>query len=415
MRIAPSSEDFLSDFQTMSTFGATGNGGVDRQAASPADAEQRNWFRSLLESHGLKVKYDQIGNEWGLLESIPGAPFVVVGSHMDSQPTAGKYDGAFGVLAAAHAAFRLQTDWENDVRPTPKYNIAVVNWFNEEGSRFKPSMMGSSVYTAKLPLEDALDVTDSRGITVRAALDEHGFRSGWEGPKAASCAEIHVEQGRTMERDGVSIGLVHSNWAANKYEFVVHGEQAHAGSAIIQDRRDALLGASMLVVAAREIANAFPGVVHTSVGQLDVYPNSPVVVPSRVSLLLDLRSADESALRDADAMLHQRVADIEIEANIKVERRTSHAWPVTPYQPEGVELSAKIAADLGLSHQPVMTLAGHDSTNMKDLVKTVMLFVPSVEGVSHNEAEYTRDEDLVAGVDMLTEVVSRLANGELDD
>lgn len=415
MIAAPSSEDFLSDFQTMSQFGATGNGGVDRQAASPADAEQRNWFRSLLESHGLKVQYDQIGNEWGLLESVPGAPFVVVGSHMDSQPTAGKYDGAFGVLAAAHAAFRLQADWESGVRPTPNYNIAVVNWFNEEGSRFKPSMMGSSVYTGKLRLEDALDVTDSRGITVRAALDEHGFRGDWEGPKAASCAEIHVEQGRTMERDGVSIGLVHSNWAANKYEFVVHGEQAHTGSAIIQDRRDALLGASMLVVAAREIANAFPSLVHTSVGQLDVYPNSPVVVPSRVSLLLDLRSADESALRDADAMLHQRVADIEIEANIKVERKTSHAWPVTPYQPEGVELSAKVAAGLGLSHQPVMTLAGHDSTNMKDLVKTVMLFVPSVDGVSHNEAEYTKDKDLVAGVDMLTEVVARLANGELDD
>lgn len=414
MSIAPNAEEFLADFQTMSQFGATGNGGVDRQAASPADAEQRLWFRKLLESRGLDVRYDQIGNEWGLLEVVPGAPYVVVGSHMDSQPTAGKYDGAFGVLAAAHAAFRLQAEWEAGTRPDPTYNLAVVNWFNEEGSRFKPSMMGSSVFTGKLSLDEALKVSDVKGISVRSALDEHGFRSDWQGPKAAYCAEIHVEQGRSLERDDVTIGLVHSNWAANKYEFVVHGEQAHTGSALIEDRRDALLGASMLVVVAREIANSFPGVVHTSVGQLDVYPNSPVVVPSRVSLLLDLRSADETALAEADARLYRRVAEIEAEANVTVERKTAHTWPVMPYQPEGVQLSAKAAAGLGLSYKPVMTLAGHDSTNMKDLVKTVMLFVPSVEGLSHNEAEYTKDEDLISGVEMLTEVVARLSNGELD-
>ncbi|WP_395405799.1 M20 family metallo-hydrolase (plasmid) [Arthrobacter sp. UC242_113] len=412
---APTAEDFLADFRTMSEFGATGNGGVDRQAASQADVDQRNWFRTILEARGFSVRFDQIGNEWGLLERVPDAPFVVVGSHMDSQPTAGKYDGAYGVLAAAHAAFRLAAAWDNGARTAPKYNVAVVNWFNEEGSRFKPSMMGSSVYTGKLALADALAVTDTSGVTVDEAQRGHGFLSEWEGPEAAFCAEIHVEQGRSMERDGVTIGLVHSNWAANKYEFVVHGEQAHTGSAVIADRHDALLGASMLVVAAREIANAFPGKVHTSVGQLDVYPNSPVVVPSRVTLLLDLRSADEEALAEADAMLHRRVAEVEQAASVQVEQRTSHSWPVTPYQSEGVELGAKAASELGLPYKEVMTLAGHDSTNMKDIVPTLMLFVPSVDGISHNEREYTKDEDLVAGVDMLTEVVGRLCDGALED
>jgi len=414
-RTAPSIDDFLADFRTMSGFGATANGGVDRQAASQADAEQRNWLRTILEARGFTVRFDRIGNQWGLLERVPGAPFVVVGSHMDSQPTAGKYDGAYGVLAAAHAAFRLAATWDSGERTAPKYNVAVVNWFNEEGSRFKPSMMGSSVYTGKLALADALAVTDVHGVSVGEALGGHGFLSDWEGPKAAYCAEIHIEQGRSMERDGVTIGLVHSNWAANKYEFVVHGEQAHTGSTVIADRHDALLGASLLVVAAREIADAFPGKVHTSVGQLDVYPNSPVVVPSRVQLLLDLRSADEAALAEADAMLHRGVAEAERAASVQVEQRTSHSWPVTPYQPEGVELAAKAAAGLGLPYKEVMTLAGHDSTNMKDLVPTVMLFVPSVDGISHNEHEYTTDEDIVAGLAMLTEVVGRLCDGELED
>ncbi|GAA3274027.1 M20 family metallo-hydrolase [Paenarthrobacter aurescens] len=405
---------FVQDFRAMSAFGATENGGVDRQAATIPDGEQRRWLAGLLEEHGFTVKFDHAGNQWGLYEAVPGAPYVVVGSHMDSQPTAGRYDGAYGVLAAAHAAFRLAARWEAGAT-APTFNLAVVNWFNEEGSRFKPSMMGSSVYTGKLELEDALNTKDAAGVSVRDALDAIGCRGTYEGPEAAYCAEIHIEQGRSMERDGVTIGLVSSNWAANKYEFVVHGEQAHTGSTVIADRKDALLGASMLVVAARELADRFPGVLHTSVGQLNVYPNSPVVVPSRVNLLLDLRSADEAVLAEADALLHARITEIEQLANVTVEKNHSHSWAVTPYQPEGVELAAKVAADLGLSNKEVMTLAGHDSTNMKDIVPTVMLFVPSVDGISHNEHEYTTDQDIVAGLTMLTEVVARLCDGALEN
>jgi beta-ureidopropionase / N-carbamoyl-L-amino-acid hydrolase len=408
----PADEEFIRDFATMSTFGATAAGGVDRQAASAADVGQRRWFAERLAAHGLRVEYDRIGNQFGLLERVPGAPFVVVGSHMDSQPTAGRFDGAYGVLAAAHAAFRLAEEWE---RPgaAPRFNIAVVNWFNEEGSRFVPSMMGSSVYTGKLPLEKALSTCDRDGVSVREALEPTGFLGDGGGPTAAYCAEIHIEQGRSLENSGISIGLVTSSWAANKYEFVVTGDQAHSGAALMEDRRDALLGASMLVVAAREVADRFPGVLHTSVGQLDVYPNSPVVVASRVSLLLDLRSPDESVLREADELLHRRIADIEATARVSVERHHSHSWGVNPYQPEGVELARRAAERLGLSHTDVMTVAGHDSINMKDLVPTVMLFVPSKEGVSHNEFEFTTDEDMLAGLRLLTDVVRGLAAGEL--
>lgn len=171
---------FVQDFHTMSAFGATENGGVDRQAATIPDGEQRRWLTGLLEEHGFTVKFDRAGNQWGLYEAVPGAPFVVVGSHMDSQPTAGRYDGAYGVLAAAHAAFRLVERWKAGA-PAPRFNLAVVNWFNEEGSRFKPSMMGSSVYTGKLDLEEALNTRDAAGVTVRDALDAIGCRGSFEG------------------------------------------------------------------------------------------------------------------------------------------------------------------------------------------------------------------------------------------
>ena len=405
---------FLQDFATLSAFGATPGGGVERQAGSPADGEQRAWLSAILRDKGFNVSFDRIGNQFGLLEVNPGAPYVLVGSHLDSQPTAGRYDGAYGVLAAAHVAFSLAAEWRA-AGTTPRYNLAVVNWFNEEGARFKPSMMGSSVYTGKMTPEEALATADHGGTTVRQALEATASLGEGTGPTAAYAAEIHIQQGRSMERDGVTIGVVDSNWAANKYQFEVRGEQAHTGSTVIADRRDALLGASMLVVAAREIADHFPGgAVHTSVGQLDVYPNSPVVVPSLVSLLLDLRSADEELLAEADRMLHDRIGRIERTARVEISKTGSHCWPVTPYQPEGVALAEKTAANRGLAYARVKTLAGHDSTNLKDVVPTVMLFVPSAEGISHNEHEYTRDQDIISGLHVLTDVVRSLCLGELD-
>lgn len=405
-------ETFLADFETMSTFGATTAGGVDRQAASEADIAQRRWFAELLRSRGLRVEYDRIGNQFGLLELVPGAQYVVVGSHMDSQPTAGRFDGAYGVLAAAHAAFRVASRWTAD-GTRPRYNIAVVNWFNEEGSRFVPSMMGSSVYTGVLPLEEALSVRDSAGISVAEALAPTGFLGEGDGPEAVSAAEIHIEQGRLLEDADVTIGLVTASWAATKYEVVIDGEQAHSGATVMADRRDALYGAALLVTFARQLADRFPGQLHTSVGKLDVYPNSPVVVASRVTLLLDLRTPDESVLTEANALLASEIDRIRGAANVDVKETLSHAWGINPYQPEGVELARSISDSLGHNSTDILTVAGHDSINMKERVPTVMLFVPSVEGVSHNEGESTRPADMLAGLEVLTDVVARLANGAL--
>lgn len=407
------SEDFLADFATMSAFGATAGGGVHRLAAAAADGDLRRWFRTWLLERDFTVTVDQVGNMFGLIEFTPGAPYVLVGSHLDSQPMAGRFDGAYGVLAAAHAAVRVRKH-ATTTDQTPPFNLAVVNWFNEEGARFQPSMMGSSVFTNKLAADDVLQIQDPDGITVSAALCDIGFRGTDAAPDTVSYAEIHIEQGRDLERQGITIGLVEATWAAHKYSVVVTGEQSHTGSTVMADRKDALVGASRLIVALRDLADSFPApTLHTSVGQLFALPNSPVVVASEVRMVLDLRSASTTTLEQADALLHQQVAEIEGRDNVTITLTKSHFWGVQPYHAEGVELARTVANDLGLSSQTMMTLAGHDSTNMKDVVPTVMLFVPSVEGISHNEGELTLDADMRAGVDMLTEVVARLCAGAL--
>ena len=405
-------EAFLADFRSMSTIGATPGGGVDRQAGTVADGQTRSWFRGLVEGHGFEVRYDAVGNQFALLEIVPGAPYVALGSHLDSQPLGGRFDGAYGVLAGAHAGIRLKESLAAS-GSTPAFNIAVINWFNEEGSRFKPSMMGSSVFTGKIPAEQALATTDPHGVSVRTALEAIGTHGDFR-LDVAAYVEIHIEQGRSLEDNGLTIGLVESTWGANKYEFVVHGEQAHTGATFIADRRDALLGAAELVVAARDIANRFTTDEHmviTSCGELNVFPNSPVVVASRVNLLVDVRSTDPEILTAADAELHRRVAAIERSADVRIERGAEHVWAAKAYDEAGMELAAASAEALGLSHGVVRTLAGHDSTNMKDMVPTIMLFVPSVEGISHNERELTSDADLVAGVGLLTELVGRILDG----
>ena len=411
--------EFLDPWAELEVIGATPAGGVERQAATAEDGQMRDWFSRWLCDRGFTVEVDPIGNLFGLLEFHPGAPYVLVGSHLDSQPRGGRFDGAYGVLAGAVAADRIRRRVAES-RFTPRHNIAVVDWFNEEGSRFKPSMMGSGVFTGALDRTEALNTTDDRGITVRdalAAINAIGEREVF-GPggsrQLAAYAEIHIEQGRELEKHNVTIGLVDRTWAANKYELSVVGTQGHTGATAIEDRQDALLGAALIVVALRDIADAFGEELHTSCGQLTVLPNSPVVVPREVHMHLDLRSDNDELLAEADAELRKRIAEAEIRARVRVEHRKAHVWPGHHYQPQGVELARAVANDLGLSSMPVQTRAGHDSTNMKEIVPSVMLFVPSVDGISHAEAEYTSDQDLCAGVDLLTETVARMLEGALD-
>lgn len=404
---------FLSDFHHVATIGATANNGVDRQAATAEDALTRQWFAAWVNDAGWELRVDGIGNMFGLVEWVPGAPYVIIGSHLDSQPLGGRFDGAYGVIAALHAARRLQEEVAAG-EAVPRFNLAVVNWFNEEGGRFAPSIMGSSVYAGLLDRGQMLDVTDLQGVTVRDALAGIGYLGTSEAPDAAAYAEIHIEQGRILEREGISIGLVDSSWYTQKLDIEVLGEQSHTGATAMADRHDALVAASKIILMVHDVTKEFADeTIVSSVGQLTLEPNSPIVVARRVHLVADLRSADPDIVKEARAKLLKDIDILAREHDIKVNVKDFDVRPIRRFPEAGLELADKVAANLGLSARRIQTMAGHDSVAMNTVAPSVMLFIPSVEGVSHCEREFTTDADMVAGVDMLTGVARELVAGAL--
>ena len=407
------SSTFLQDFHHVATIGATANNGVDRQAATPDDAKTRAWFGQWIHDAGWQLQVDGIGNMFGLLEWTPGAPFILIGSHLDSQPLGGRFDGAYGVIAALHAARSIDLD-VRAAGTAPRFNLAVVNWFNEEGGRFAPSVMGSSVFTGLFDREQMLSVKDLQGVSVREALEGIGYLGTDAGPKAAGYAEIHIEQGRILEREGINIGLVDSSWYTQKLDIEVLGEQSHTGATAMADRHDALVAASKIILMVHEVTKNFDEeALVSSVGQLTLEPNSPIVVARRVHLVADLRSGDPEIVNAARARVLADIGKLAAEHDIKVNVKDFDIRPIRRFPEAGLELSAKIAANLGLSSRRIQTMAGHDSVAMNTAVPSVMLFIPSVDGVSHCEREFTSDEDMVTGVEMLTGVARELVQGEL--
>jgi beta-ureidopropionase / N-carbamoyl-L-amino-acid hydrolase len=410
-----SAEAFLTDFHHVATIGATPNNGVDRQAATEDDRRTRDWFRAFAADRGWETRVDGIGNLFALLTWRPGAKYVLIGSHLDSQPLGGRFDGAYGVIAALHAAERIAARVAAGSEP-PEFNLAVVNWFNEEGGRFPPSIMGSSVYAGIKDHDEMLRVRDLSGTTVAEALKGIGYLGYDEPPSAAGYAEIHIEQGRGLEREGLTIGAVDSSWYTQKLDIEVLGEQSHTGATAMADRRDALVAASKIVLMVHDVTNDFePEVLVSSVGQLTLEPNSPIVVPRRVHLVADLRANSPEVVKAARATLLNQIEDVARQHDMTINVRDFDIRENQYYPEAGVELTEKIAADLGVGARRMQTMAGHDSVAMNRIVPSVMVFIPSVDGVSHCEREFTRDEDMTAGVDVLTGVTWELLTGALQE
>ena len=407
-------ESFLVDFHHVATIGATDGGGVERQAGTLEDKHVRAWFTEFAEQRGWDVRRDGIGNLFALVEFAPGAPYVLVGSHLDSQPLGGRFDGAYGVIAALHAAERLHREVTAG-GAQPRYNVAVVDWFNEEGGRFAPSIMGSSVFAGLMDQEEMLAVTDLAGTTVREAMGNIGALGDDPRPEAVAYAEIHIEQGRILEREQIGLGAVDFSWHTQKLDIRVVGEQSHTGATAMADRRDALVAASEVVLLVHKVTSvAEPESLVSSVGQLTLEPNSPIVVPRLVTLVADLRAerkADVLAARDS---LLRDIAAVAERYDVRIEVNDVDIREIQYYPEAGLELAEKVAADAGLSVRRLRTMAGHDSVAMNRIVPTVMMFVPSVDGVSHCEREFTTDADMLAGVEALTGVVRRLTEGALD-
>lgn len=404
-------ESFLTDFHEVAAIGATPAGGVERQAATAEDKEMRDWFTAFAAERGWPVRTDSIGNLFALVEWRPGADYVLIGSHLDSQPLGGRFDGAYGVIAALHAADRLAARVAQG--EPPEYNLAVVDWFNEEGSRFAPSIMGSSVFAGLMDEQEMLRVTDLHGVTVAEALDAIGYRGTDERPKPAAYAEIHIEQGPVLEREGIALGAVDRSWYTQKLDVEVLGEQSHTGATAMADRRDALVAASKVVVLVHDVTAEFePESIVSSVGHLTLEPNSPIVVPRRVHLVADIRANAPEIVHRARALLLERIAAVAREHDLTIDVRDFDVRPVQRFPEEGLEIAEKVAADLGVGIRRINTMAGHDSVAMNRIVPALMLFIPSIDGVSHCEREFTSDDQMAVGVDALTEATWELLQGE---
>jgi N-carbamoyl-L-amino-acid hydrolase len=394
---------------TMSTYGATPNGGVNRQALSAEDLQAQLQLIRWGVDLGMQPSTDPAGNLFLRLEGTePTLAPVLSGSHLDSQPTGGRFDGVYGVLAALEAVEAIQ-----EAGLSPRRSIEIVSWMNEEGSRFAPGMMGSRAYADPGCLNDILSVTDAEGTSVRDALAfvHDGLRDvprrplrGW--PHAY--VEAHIEQGPVLEREGAVIGVVTGIQGKRTFRVGVAGEAAHAGTATRAERKDALVAAVKMINALAVSFHDHRDLVKFTVGRLTVEPNAPSVVPRRVEFSIDLRhprSAELLRLGDLVGPICEAYAD---PCRVTVSELSSAM--ALEFAPELRDAIRRAADRLGIRHLDILSAAGHDARFLGQLCPAAMVFVPSHNGITHNEAEYTSPDDLADGARVLADVLVELAS-----
>jgi len=394
----------------LARYGATPAGGVNRQALSPEDiAAQRQMIRWGLEL-GLEPSRDPAGNLFLRLPgSRPEAPAVLSGSHLDTQPTGGRYDGVYGVAAALEA---VQAIVESGARPTRP--IDIVAWMNEEGSRFAPGMAGSAAFAGARSLEEIRSVSDAEGVTVAQALDD-AARAMPDiplrplGGHPAAYVEAHIEQGPVLERENKSVGVVTGIQGKRTFRVTITGEAAHAGTSTRAERKDALLAATRSIQALTAQIHDEQDIVKFTIGRLTVAPNAPSVVPQQVVYSIDLRHPDSGvliALGDLIAPLcrtHCPPCSVDVE---ELSRALS-----LEFDPAVRDSIRRAASRLGIAHRDIASAAGHDARYLNDICPSGMIFVPCHLGITHNEAESARPEDLADGTRVLADVLMELAGG----
>ncbi|WP_234246645.1 M20 family metallo-hydrolase [Klebsiella pneumoniae] len=405
-----------SDYQTFdalfalsSRIGATAAGGLQRLTATAEDKQIRDTFSWWLDEQGFTVRVDGIGNLFGLLSLRPDAPWLLCGSHLDSQPAGGRFDGAYGVTAGAVAILSLARQLREQGIDAP-FNLAVVSWTNEEGARFQPSLTGSAVFTKKLTLEQGLACRDAQGVTLGEALAAIGYQgdASFSLP-LAGYVELHVEQGPHLEQQQTAIGVVQETWAALKWQVTFSGEQNHTGPSLMASRRDALLAAAKTIVAVREEADRHGMAMHSSVGRLETAPNSPNVVTREATLFIEFRSADESLLKSTGESFAQKLQAIARQTATDVRLVSSQLRPRQQLHRGLAQQALACAESIGLSAMPMRSVAGHDAISLSYHCPSCLLFVPSHNGLSHNEAEFTEQADLHAGLDMLVALLGEIS------
>ncbi len=391
----------------MARIGATPGGGVQRLALSDEDKAARDLFISWLHELKLDIVIDEMGNIFG---TRPGrqtdlAP-VMSGSHIDSQPKGGKFDGILGVMSALEV---LRTLDDNDIATARP--IIIVDWTNEEGSRFAPAMLGSGVWTGAIDKKWAYGRTDVRGMRFEDELSRIGYKT------AAPCRkwpvhcyyEYHIEQGPVLEREAKTIGIPRGIMGLHWYDIYVQGQANHTGATPMPGRRDALSAAAEMILKVNDLPQRMGGKMVATVGEIHNSPNSRNIIPEKVHFTIDIRAWDDEQIIKAWDLLRSDLQDIAVRrgCSLEVEKtaRVAHA----PFDENRVQLIADCAANLNYSHLPMVSGAAHDASHMNAVCPTAMIFVPSIGGRSHVEVENTKMEDCVAGANVLLHAILRSA------
>lgn len=387
----------------LARIGATPKGGVCRLALTDLDRQGRDLVVRWGREAGLAVTVDRIGNVFMRRAGRAAAlPPVVAGSHIDTQPTGGRFDGNYGVLAALEVVRTL-----DDHGIATEAPIEVAFWTNEEGSRFVPVMMGSGVFAGAFPLEHAYAQRDTEGKTVRDELERIGYL-GTEQPGAhpmGAYFEAHIEQGPVLEDAGATIGVVHGVLGIRWFDCTVTGMEAHAGPTPMALRRDALQVATRLMQETVACALRHGPHGRGTVGMVHVHPNSRNVIPGQVRFSIDLRNATD-ALVDQQAAEVKALADrLAGETGMDIRIEQVSAYPAQRFDAGCVEAIAQAAQRLGLSHMPAVSGAGHDAVYTARLCPTGMIFIPCKDGISHNEVESATPEHVEAGANVLLQVM----------
>jgi N-carbamoyl-L-amino-acid hydrolase len=400
-------ERFRDSFETYSAIGATEQGGLHRLALTDEDQKARDQFVDDLRNLDLDVRIDEIGNVFGRREGVDAdAAPVLIGSHLDSQPYGGRFDGQLGVLAALESLRTLEEQDIETERP-----IEIVNWTNEEGSRFQHAMLGSGVFVGALDLQTAFAMTDADGVCLEDELE----RINYDGDQQAcsrghhAYLELHIEQGPQLAKHGKSVGIVDGVFAIRWLEVTIHGETNHAGPTPMHTRCDAMATAADAVSEINSLPNRLSTDAVTTVGQIHVEPNSINVIPDLAEFTLDIRSADDDIVREATER-----AEAELAAACERHGTTynlNEVWNTsyTEFTPELREVVVDAAAALNISHEHLVSGAGHDAKYLTQIMPTGMVFVPSVDGKTHNEDEFTKWEDCIAGANVYVNATLSLA------
>jgi len=390
----------------MARIGATAGGGVRRLALTEEDRAARELFRSWCLAEGCDVSVDRIGNLFARRQGKdPSLPPIVMGSHLDSQPTGGRFDGAYGVLAGLEVIRRL-----NELEIMTRAPLEIAVWTNEEGARFAPAMLGSGAFAGVFDLDDALERSDGEGTSVRDALERIGCAGTAEvgGRRLGAHLELHIEQGPVLEQESAAIGVVTGVQGIRWYDLELEGAEAHAGPTPMHLRRDPVPVTARALAAIFEIATRRGPAARATVGQIHSEPSSRNTVPGRVRVSVDFRHPEASVLDEMESELRSLSRDL---GDGGVSSRLTPVWASDPvsFDPRCVAAVRGAAEKLGHSPLDMVSGAGHDSVYIARIAPTAMVFVPCEGGVSHNEAENLRREDATAGADVLLTSVLEMA------